>query len=430
MFMTKISSDAVIHTPGIGARWVFHPTPAGSLWFDTVTALREAPPEDLEIRLQTSLLMLDYQADETAAAAALIADSEESCLFSKIRSPVRKRAEVFTQANDPNILTDTTDPTVLLYRLATITTQCRTGLSEYRITSEMPYQWGTHEACSERLNHWENQHRLMRQNIALRTFHATPLRLTEALQDATDALFETVTIFERPYHRLAHTPHIRVSGDATAIAALLHDVVPRFKLSYCLINECIVILRAEDLPVPVATRLFDGLAAELTHLTFEAEPYDKHRQFQGGCRTESEYFEWLATIEPLFFTENVAPVSAILCGRTPCGTWQVTGRRNDLRQFLRTFVVVFGLSTRLTNNGKNLFLNGRGLSDTAVTQLIKLAKRRFPALLFRPAKKDNIRRFTDPPNAPFCGLEYLNRPETVNRAEFNLQECYQRLLRH
>lgn len=428
--MTKISTDAVIHTPGIGARWVFNPTQAGPLWFDTVAALRGASLEDLETRLQTSLLMLDYRADETAAAAALIADYEESFPFNAIRRQVRDSATTFTAADNPNVLTNTMDPSVLLYRLAAITTQCRAGLSEYRITYEMPYRWGNHKACSKRLNHWKPQLRLIRKNLARETFHATQLRLAEALQDATDTLFEAVTTFEHPCHRLALSPHVRVCGDASDIAELLHGVVKRCGLAFCLITDRTVILRCEDLPIPVAVRLFDGLAAEFPHLTFEAEPYDEHRRFQGGCRTEAEYHECLATLEPLFFTENVAPVSKILRHQASCGCWQASGRRKDLRQFVHTFVSHFGLSTRLTNRGKTLLLCSSGLSDTAVTQLIKLAKRSFPTLSFHPAKELVPKRFSAPENAPLCRLEYLNRPEIVNRAELDLQERFRKFRRH
>ena len=64
MFQTRIASDAVAHQTGLGARWVFAPTPAGSLWFATLAQLQSLVPNDLPVRVKTSLLMLDYQADE------------------------------------------------------------------------------------------------------------------------------------------------------------------------------------------------------------------------------------------------------------------------------------------------------------------------------------------------------------------------------
>lgn len=104
MFYSRISSDAVLPNLEIGFNFHNEPTPAGDFWFATVAALRNSVPSDFTSRLLTASLMLHYGADDTSAAAALIADNFFLVTLPGVPAPVRLTAQRFTQRKLPNLI--------------------------------------------------------------------------------------------------------------------------------------------------------------------------------------------------------------------------------------------------------------------------------------------------------------------------------------
>lgn len=96
MFYSRIASDAVLPNLEIGFNHHNEPTSVGDLWFATVAALRNSAPSDFTARLLTASLMLHYEADETSAAAALIADNFFLVALPNVPKPVRITAQRFT----------------------------------------------------------------------------------------------------------------------------------------------------------------------------------------------------------------------------------------------------------------------------------------------------------------------------------------------
>ena len=451
MFQTRIASDAVAHQTGLGARWVFAPTPAGSLWFATLAQLQSLVPNDLPVRVKTSLLMLDYQADELSAAAALIANdaalrthrfdgiqlspaaaalvSDEAAFLPRplVDPRVQQRAAAFSAACDAAELTKTTDVVTWLFCLAAITARCRAGFDEYRITLETPSDWGDHHDITRRLSHWRRQLDLIDWKVHRCGNRQWAPRIDSALADCRDALLLAETAFERAGNRLDSLLHVCLNGTPKAIDDFLRGPARRFCLAWRRVSSDTVVVRSEELPTPVAVRLFDGLAAEFKHLAFSAAAPDARRRFQGGCRYEADYDRLLWLMEPAFFSENIAPMDRILHRRPLRCLWRVSGAKVDVLRFRKATVKAFGLDCQIASTGHSILLWGRRLSGTAMTSLMRCLSGRFPRLIFHPAKRPESRkRFLKVRRPPSRYLEFLQWPFLVDRQETDLKRCYQR----
>ena len=96
MFLSHISSDAVLHQPRFDQdAWAGIRFP-NDLWFRTADALRRARPNDWHLRLDTSLLLFRWEAANTVAAAALIADDETLLALPGVPENVRAAARRFS----------------------------------------------------------------------------------------------------------------------------------------------------------------------------------------------------------------------------------------------------------------------------------------------------------------------------------------------
>lgn len=289
MFQTRIASDAVAHQAGLGAAWVFAPTPPGCLWFATLAQLQSCVPADFQARVRASFLMLDYQADEISAAAVLIADDRALLQRLLIDERVRKRAEAISATDEVSVLARSTDITLWLSRLAIITARCRTGLDEYYITFETPADWGNHQDIARRFSHWKRRLDLVHKKRFRCTNTEFALRIDAALIDCRDSLFLAESALERVGNRRDSWLHVRINGSPEDVDVFLHGVARRFCLAWCRKKPDTAVLRSEELPTPVVVRLFDGLAAEFKHLTFSVAVSEPELRYQGGCTCQDDY---------------------------------------------------------------------------------------------------------------------------------------------
>lgn len=384
MFYSRIASDAVLPNLEIGFNHHNEPTPVGDLWFATVAALRNSAPSDFTARLLTASLMLHYEADETSAAAALIADNFFLVALPNVPEPVRITAQRFTQAGLPTgleRLSADACPQVLLYRTAVIIARCRDAL-ERRATFCRRDDWFAHSRTAEPiLTRWETMIATIDRLRHRLSASADVGQLDRALEAVRETLHQATWAFEDRFQRSPSCPHFRVTGRPTTLRAFLKKTVTRFGLQYAEQHPTSVILRSIELPVPVAVRLFDGLAAAFPHLHFEPIPYDTKRTFQGDVVYEADYWKLQETLEPLFYDGTVNPVAALL-KNPPTTGWRITGRRDALHRFRQREVPLFRLPNRRTDDGNGLFIS-TGHPDSGLNQLMQLLKHRHPELTFR-----------------------------------------------
>ena len=174
-------------------------------------------------------------------------------------------------------------------------------------------------------------------------------------------------------------------------------------------------------------RLFDGLADEFKHITFTATAPDLIHRFHAGCTTEMDYERLLSLMEPVFFSENIAPIAQILHQRPLSHLWRVRGTKVELLRFLNTTVKAFGLDWQIEHPDHLILLRGRNLSATAMTNLMHLLSERFPRLTFQRAKRPKSRKTFHKAHCPPSGyLEFLQWPVLVDRVETELQFRFRR----
>ena len=157
MFLTRISSDAALHQPRFGQDpWTGIRFP-NNLWFRTADALRQARPDDWHLRFGTSLLLFRWEAANTVAAAALIADDETLLALPGVPENVRAAARRFSDCVSPADAARNGETWTLIYRLAQITTFARAAFETYADTGTIPAELslgGNHAASKTGSAFW------------------------------------------------------------------------------------------------------------------------------------------------------------------------------------------------------------------------------------------------------------------------------------
>ena len=380
MFLTRISSDAVVHQPRFDQdAWAGIRFP-NDLWFRTADALRQARPDDWHLRFDASLLLFRWEAANTVAAAALIADDETLLALPGVPENVRAAARRFSDCVSPADAARNGETWTLIYRLAQITTFARAAFETYADTGAIPAELSLGNNHSRRVKDWQCLLAVLYAAHEVRNDVWSPFTMAyKAARDAVDRLADVVLPeASAPSWRVAICPEDR--------ADFLRRVVRPAGLTYAEDGDAIVLL-APRLPRVVAVRLMDGIAAAFPQLTFTLTDADPALRFFGGPASEKDEADTPAKLEPLFYAENVNPVPALLA--TPETHTETAFRLTAdtptvLEAFLKNVVPLFHFETArdAAADRPALFVRARHLSLTAVRSLMRHLRARFPALTF------------------------------------------------
>lgn len=380
MFLTRISSDAALHQPRFGQDpWAGIRFP-NNLWFRTADALRQARPDDWHLRLDTSLLLFRWEAANTVAAAALIADDETLLALPGVPENVRAAARRFSDCVSPADAARNGETWTLIYRLAQITTFARAAFETYADTGAIPAELSLGNNHSRRVKDWQCLLAVLYAAHEVRNDVWSPFTMAyKAARDAVDRLADVVLPeASAPSWRVAICPEDR--------ADFLRRVVRPAGLTYAEDGDAIVLL-APRLPRVVAVRLMDGIAAAFPQLTFTLTDADPALRFFGGPASEKDEADTPAKLEPLFYAENVNPVPALLASpetHTETAFRLTADTPTVLEAFLKNVVPLFHFETArdAAADRPALFVRARHLSLTAVRSLMRHLRARFPALTF------------------------------------------------
>ncbi len=380
MFLTRISSDAALHQPRFGQDpWAGIRFP-NNLWFRTADALRQARPDDWHLRLDTSLLLFRWEAANTVAAAALIADDETLLALPGVPENVRAAARRFSDCVSPADAARNGETWTLIYRLAQITTFARAAFETYADTGAIPAELSLGNNHSRRVKDWQCLLAVLYAAHEVRNDVWSPFAMAyKAARDAVDRLADVVLPeASAPSWRVAICPEDR--------ADFLRRVVRPAGLTYAEDGDAIVLL-APRLPRVVAVRLMDGIAAAFPQLTFTLTDADPALRFFGGPASEKDEADTPAKLEPLFYAENVNPVPALLASpeaHTETAFRLTADTPTVLEAFLKNVVPLFHFETArdAAADRPALFVRARHLSLTAVRSLMRHLRARFPALTF------------------------------------------------
>ena len=380
MFLTRISSDAVVHQPRFDQdAWAGIRFP-NDLWFRTADALRQARPDDWHLRFGTSLLLFRWEAANTVAAAALIADDETLLALPGVPENVRAAARRFSDCVSPADAARNGETWTLIYRLAQITTFARAAFETYADTGAIPAELSLGNNHSRRIKDWQCLLAVLYAAHEVRNDVWSPFTMTyKAARDAVDRLADVVLPeASAPSWRVAICPEDR--------ADFLRRVVRPAGLTYAEDGDAIVLL-APRLPRVVAVRLMDGIAAAFPQLTFTLTDADPALRFFGGPASEKDEADTPAKLEPLFYAENVNPVPALLASpeaRTETAFRLTADTPTVLEAFLKNVVPLFHFETArdAAADRPALFVRARHLPLTAVRSLMRHLRARFPALTF------------------------------------------------
>lgn len=380
MFLTRISSDAALHQPRFGQDpWAGIRFP-NNLWFRTANALRQARPDDWHLRFGTSLLLFRWEAANTVAAAALIADDETLLALPGVPENVRAAARRFSDCVSPADAARNGETWTLIYRLAQITTFARAAFETYADTGTIPAELSLGGNHSRRIKDWQRFLDVLYATHEVRNDVWSPFATAyEAARDAVDRLADVVMPeAAAPSWRVAICPEDR--------ADFLRCAVRPAGLTYAEDGDAIVLL-APRLPRVVAVRLMDGIAAAFPQLTFTLTDADPALRFFGGPASEKDETDTPAKLEPLFYAENVNPVPALLAApQAPTETaFRLTAETPTvLEAFLKNVVPLFHFETArdAAADRPALFVRARHLPLTAVRSLMRHLRARFPALTF------------------------------------------------
>ena len=380
MFLTRISSDAALHQPRFGQDpWAGIRFP-NNLWFRTADALRQARPDDWHLRFGTSLLLFRWEAANTVAAAALIADDETLLALPGVPENVRAAARRFSDCVSPTDAARNGETWTLIYRLAQITTFARAAFETYADTGTIPAELSLGGNHSRRIKDWQRFLDVLYATHEVRNDVWSPLTVAyEACRDAVARLADVVIPeAAAPSWRVAICPEDR--------AEFLRRAVRPAELTYAEDGDDLV-LRAPRLPRVVAVRLMDGIAAAFPQLTFTLVDTDPALRFFGGLACEKDEATTLAKLEPLFYAENVNPVPALLASpeaHTETAFRLTADTPTVLEAFLKNVVPLFHFETArdAAADRPALFVWARHLPLTAVRSLMRHLRARFPALTF------------------------------------------------
>lgn len=423
MFLTPISPDAVMQTEGRPFGFRQPGEPPRALWFETLNALQNHLSDDWSVRLAASVLLRQWGGSDTAAAAALIADDETLMSLPAIPDNVREAARRFSKLVTPDDAAETGETWTILYRLAQITAAAREASEFIRhryalaptLTPETVKNWQTVLAALYAY------HRINGHPVA---------NAYSACRDAVAALAD----------RIAPTDFTwRVTGAAEDIAVFLKKAVPRCGLSYRCENDETLFVRTTKLPLSAAVRLIDGVAAAYPTLRFTFVTTDPKKVFRSSIPAaytreikdgeDTDPVQMISTVridpfedyrsrmEPIFYAENVNPVSAILASaqrpRPLC--CRVQGETAEaLKAFLTTAVPLFRLEvTPPSDAGKSVVIRNpqstEALPATAAASLLTLFKIRFPTLTFTDVAPASVRfksgTVPDTPEFPSCSTD-------------------------
>lgn len=380
MFLTRISSDAALHQPRFGQDpWAGIRFP-NNLWFRTADALRQARPDDWHLRFGTSLLLFRWEAANTVAAAALIADDETLLALPGVPENVRAAARRFSDCVSPADAARNGETWTLIYRLAQITTFARAAFETYADTGAIPAELSLSNNHSRRVKDWQCLLAVLYAAHEVRNDVWSPFTMAyKAARDAVDRLADVVMPeAAAPCWRVAICPEDR--------ADFFRRAVHPAGLTYAEDGDAIV-LRAPRLPRVVAVRLMDGIAAAFPHLTFSLTDADPALRFFGGPASEKDEADTPAKLEPLFYAENVNPVPALLASpeaHTETAFRLTADTPTVLEAFLKNVVPLFHFETArdAAADRPALFVRARHLPLTAVRSLMRHLQARFPALTF------------------------------------------------
>lgn len=380
MFLTRISSDAALHQPRFGQDpWAGIRFP-NNLWFRTADALRQARPDDWHLRFGTSLLLFRWEAANTVAAAALIADDETLLALPGVPENVRAAARRFSDCVSPADAARNGETWTLIYRLAQITTFARAAFETYADTGTIPAELSLGGNHSRRIKDWQRFLDVLYATHEVRNDVWSPFATAyEAARDAVDRLADVVMPeAAAPSWRVAICPEDR--------ADFLRCAVRPAGLTYAEDGDAIVLL-APRLPRVVAVRLMDGIAAAFPQLTFTLTDADPALRFFGGPASEKDETDTPAKLEPLFYAENVNPVPALLASpeaHTETAFRLTADTPTVLEAFLKNVVPLFHFETArdAAADRPALFVRARHLPLTAVRSLMRHLRARFPVLTF------------------------------------------------
>lgn len=392
MFLTRISSDAVVHQPRFGQDpWAGIRFP-NNLWFRTADALRRARPNDWHLRFDTSLLLFRWEAANTVAAAALIADDETLLALPGVPENVRAAARRFSDCVSPADAARNGETWTLIYRLAQITTFARAAFETYANTGTIPAELSLGGNHSRRIKDWQRFLDVLYATHEVRNDVWSPFATAyEAARDAVDRLADVVMPeAAAPSWRVAICPEDR--------ADFLRCAVRPAGLTYAEDGDAIVLL-APRLPRVVAVRLMDGIAAAFSKLTFTLVDADPALRFFGGPASDKEWANTLEKLEPLFYAENVNPVPALLASpEAPTETaFRLTADTPAvLEAFLKTVAPLFHLETARDADVDHpaLFVRAQHLPPTAAHSLMRHLRARFPALTFETVPLTDVPPFS------------------------------------
>lgn len=380
MFLTRISSDAVAHQPRFDQdAWAGIRFP-NDLWFRTADALRRARPNDWHLRFDASLLLFRWEAANTVAAAALIADDETLLALPGVPENVRAAARRFSDCVSPADAARTGETWTLIYRLAQITTFARAAFETYADTGTIPAELSLGGDHSRRIKDWQRFLDELYAAHEVRNDIWSPFAVAyRAARDAVERLADVVMPEAAvPCWRVAICPEDR--------ADFFRRAVHPAGLTYAEDGNAIV-LRTPRLPRVVAVRLMDGIAAAFPQLTFTLTDADPALRFFGGPASDKEWANTLEELEPLFYAENVNPVPALLSAtEAPTkSAFRLTGDTPAaLEAFLKTVAPLFHLETARDAAADHpaLFVRAQHLPPTAARSLMRHLRARFPALTF------------------------------------------------
>lgn len=444
MFLTPISSDAVMQTEGRPFGFRQPGEPPRALWFETLTTLKNHLPDDWSVRLAASVLLRQWGGSDTAVAAALIADDETLMSLPAIPDNVCDAARRFSQLVTPNDAAQTSETWTILHRLAQITAAAREAAEFIRHRYTLPPT-----LTPEAVRNWQAvlaalyaHHRITGHPVA---------NAYSACRDAVAALADRIAPSDFTW---------RVTGDAADVKAFLTRAVPRCGLSYRCENDETLFVRTTKLPLSTAVRLIDGVASAYPTLLFifvttdpkkvfrSSIPAAYTREIKDGEDTDpvqmistvriDPFDDYRARMEPLFYAENVNPVPAILASakrpRPLC--CRVHGETPEiLKAFLTTAVPLFRLDvTPPSDEGKSVVIRGsqstEALPATAAASLLRLLKIRFPALTFTDVAPTSVKfksgAVPDAPDFPWCSTDRSLWEETLTERFAALDDSQKR----
>lgn len=392
MFLSHISSDAVLHQPRFDQdAWAGIRFP-NDLWFRTADALRRARPNDWHLRLDTSLLLFRWEATNTVAAAALIADDETLLALPGVPENVRAAARRFSDCVSPADAARNGETWTLIYRLAQITTFARAAFETYADTGAIPAELSLGNNHSQRVKDWQRFMDVLYAAHEVRNDVWSPFTMAyKAARDAVDRLADVVLPeASAPCWRVAICPEDR--------ADFLKRAVHPTDLTYAEDGNALV-LRAPRLPRVVAVRLMDGIAAAFPKLTFTLVDADPALRFFGGPASDKEWANTLEKLEPLFYAENVNPLPALLASpeaHTETAFRLTADTPAVLEAFLKTVVPLFHFETARDAAADHpaLFVRAQHLPPTAARSLMRHLRARFPALTFETVPLTDVPPFS------------------------------------